>query len=85
MIGFIIHNKPAPIGCKVLCTLFPVDLYEQRERNVLFVSAEVRGEEDFVTSPKRAKINTNLTTTFLGSYCGTQLVEDFLLERIKQF
>ena len=52
---------------------------------MLFVSADVRGEEDCATSPKTAKINTNLTTKLLGSHCGTDLVEDFLLERIKQF
>lgn len=47
---------------------------------MLLVSADVCGRGDCVTVPKsvcfkEAKVNTNLNTKLLDSYCGTRLVE----------
>ena len=52
MIGFLLHNDPAPIGSKVISTRSPADLYEQRGRNALFVSADFRGGGRLRDKPK---------------------------------
>ena len=52
MIGFLLNNNLAPIGSSVISTCSPVDLFEQRERNVPLASADVRGGERLRDEPK---------------------------------
>ena len=51
-ICFLLNNNLAPIGSLVIYMCSPADLFEQRERNVPLASADVRGEEYCMTSPK---------------------------------
>lgn len=43
MIDFLLHGDPVRIGSKEIFTWSPADLYEQRERGVLFASADLHG------------------------------------------
>ena len=63
IVNFLLHNKPTPIGSKVISTWSPADLWgkvrsrdldasKQKPRNVPLASADVCEKDDCVTSPK---------------------------------
>ena len=54
MISLLLCNEPGLIGSKAISMQSPGNLHEQRERNMLFASADGMfvGQEDYVTIPK---------------------------------